>query len=552
MLFCVLLCLIVIAFVLAGLDKLHESDELAPYDTAAYLQQARLINETGGPLVLLARCFSGTYGHANRMPLYIVLLSLLPFGTLKVLAWAKLFTLVLGGAGIVVLFFVARALFGRTVAALASAAMALNTAYLSHSTMVACEVMLAVWVTLAWFFITRLLQGRRVGFWVGLMLGLGYMTKGTGLFILPVAIGAAIYKERRRVLCSRQLWVALLVMTVVSSPILVRNVRRYGSPFYNVNQSFIWTNSPDDLYSPDPTVSKPTALSYWQTHSAGQMGGRIVRGAFQEGVFTVVALGQTYLLNERLRLKAWPVGLLTLLLAAAAAIRKDARPAALTAAVIFGIFFGFFTWYPAKDIRFLVPLVPIILILAAAGAHVLFGKLIAARQQRIAVTPEKVLIGLCIVLVSGTIAFAVSRPNLRKNPAQCFTTPPGYHELLLWLCENATREGRCTLGPSHAYAYFWTPELDDKLVPVPWVRSIAEMRRVIGEKMSPYLVIDYSTLRNRERCFKGWVELEGNRLRLKAIPPGWRVALSLSEPPAVIAFETTSDIPTEKPEFTDE
>ena len=165
MLFCVLLCLIVIAFVLAGLDKLHESDELAPYDTAAYLQQARLINETGGPLVLLARCFSGTYGHANRMPLYIVLLSLLPFGTLKVLAWAKLFTLVLGGAGIVVLFFVARALFGRTVAALASAAMALNTAYLSHSTMVACEVMLAVWVTLAWFFITRLLQGRRVGFW---------------------------------------------------------------------------------------------------------------------------------------------------------------------------------------------------------------------------------------------------------------------------------------------------------------------------------------------------------------------------------------------------
>ena len=64
------------------------------------------------------------------------------------------------------------------------------------------------------------------------------------------------------------------------------------------------------------------------------------------------------------------VGLLLLLLAAVSFSSRQSRPAFLLGAGIFLLFFLFFSWFPAKDIRFIYPLVPILLVLAANGAVV--------------------------------------------------------------------------------------------------------------------------------------------------------------------------------------
>lgn len=533
----VILGSVLLTFVLGGLDHLHQGDELAPYDTAAYLSDARSVHESGGPMALPGMCFRGTYLEANQMPLYIGMLSVVTSETLKILGLAKLLTLFLGTVGILVTFVVAERLYDTHAALLAAALLACNTCYLTFSTMVACEPLLTIWCVLAWLAIVQYLRHGRGGCWVGLFIGLAYMTKGTGLFLVPVALATFVYRERRRFLRSKQVWLSVLVFLLVSSPILVRNVRCYGSPFYNTNQSFIWTDSLDELYSPDPSIREPTFCDYWRRHSLRQMAERVLRGGFKEGVYTVTASGQTYLLNERLGLKAWPIGLLILALAAVVVFSKREQAAALPAAGIFVLFFVFFTWYPAKDIRFLVPLLPMILALASRGAVIGIERLAKSKRLKRKIAPGKVVTGLVIVLTSGSIVFAATRPNVRKNPMHCYATPPSYHELVGWLSKNVSGEKKCMLGPSHAYSYFWTSKLDGKLMPVPWVRSMEKFQDVIKKQGVSHVVIDYSTLRNRMASFRGWIELDGQVLALKKTPPGWKkVFASSPTAPAVMVF----------------
>jgi len=535
-----MLALALLTFILVGLQQLHKAEEIAPYDTSAYIALARDIRNAGGPLALIRDCFNGTWPEANRMPLYPALLSIITPGTIRTLARARLLTLLLGAAGIAVTFLVARRMFGPTAAVLASTALAINTAYISQSTMVACEVLLAACITPAWLFITRLLQGRSTGAHAGLMIGLGYLTKGTALFLPPVAAGVLACRLRKRIFRSRQLWLGAAVFCLVASPLLVRNIRRYRSPFYNENSNFIWTNGPNDLYSPDPNVSKPTFLTYCKTHTLRQTLDRMLAGAFQQGVYTVVAVGQTYLLNEKLAIKVWPIGLLILALAATAAVSKRSRPAVIVAAAIFATFFIFFSWYPARDIRFLFPLLPIILILAGSGAHLALIRLAHLLRGGRRIRPTPILTATCATALLASAAFALADPDLRKNPLQYRNLPPAYQQLLAWLKNHALPGQAIMRGPSHVYDYSWSTDLPGRQIPVPSVASMEELQQFIREKNVRYIVVDYSILHQREKTFAGFMRADGKTIHLQKLPRGWRIVFTNSpEKPAVIVFRVS-------------
>ena len=143
------------------------------------------------------------------MPLYIALLSVLPVDRLQGLGWAKLLTLGIGAAGVVVCGLVGRRLFGAAAGVLAAALLACNTAWLTQGTTVCCEPLFAIWVLLAWAFMVRYVRTGRGGAWIGLFIGLAYMTKANGLFLLPAALGAFAWRERRRLWRSREAWAAL-------------------------------------------------------------------------------------------------------------------------------------------------------------------------------------------------------------------------------------------------------------------------------------------------------------------------------------------------------
>ncbi len=529
-----LLVLALAGFLLAGLNKLHEEPEFCPYDTGAYLRVAREVRQNGGPLRMLADCYAGRYAEAGRMPLYIALLSPLPVDRLQGVGWAKLLTLAIAAAGVVVCGLAGRRLFGAAAGVLAAALLACNTAWLTQGTTVCCEPLFAIWVLLAWAFMVGYVRTGRGGVWIGLFIGLAYVTKANGLFLLPPALGAFAWRERRRLWRSREAWAALLALVIVMSPVLVRNVRLYGPPLYNENKSFIWTNHPDELYSPDVNVRAPTAGLFWRTHTLRQIAHRAATGLFQQGVYSVVAVGQTYPLNERLRLKAWPLGLLLLLLALAPLCSRSTRPAAVLAWSIFSIFFLFFAWYPAQDIRFIFPLVPILLILAARGFFPALRRAARAVSRR-TVAARRVALIAALVLACATIALAAPWKGLRQDPLASYRLPPGYEALRIWLHEHASKDAPVMLGPSHAYAYFWDAGLEGCIVPVPWTTTDA-LRPAMRAAGARYAVLDYSLLRNRAGL-REWVDAADDSVRLVKLPAPWRVAFrDPADPPAFIVL----------------
>jgi hypothetical protein len=529
-----LLLLALAGFLIASLNKLHEGPEFSPYDTSAYMAGAREVRQNGGPVRMLADCYAGRYAEANRMPLYIALLSALPVDRLQGFGWAKLLTIGIGAAGILLCGLAGRRLFGAAAGVLAAALLACNSSWLTQGTMVCCEPLFAVWLLLAWASMARYVRTGRGGVWIGLFIGLAYLTKANGLFLLPAALGAIAWRERRRLWRSREAWAALLALAVVMSPVLVRNLRLYGSPLYNSNQGFIWMNRTEELFSTDIHVRAPTAALFWRTHTLGQIAHRAATGLFQQGVYSVVAVGQTYPLNERLRLKAWPLGLLLLLLALAPLCSRSARPAAVLGWSIFSIFFLFFAWYPARDIRFIFPLVPILLALAARGLFPALRR--AGRAMRRQTIPvRRAAMGTALFLTCATIALAAPWEGLRQDPCACYRLPPGYEALRTWLHAHASKNAPVMLGPSHEYSYFWDAGLDGCTVPVPWTAADA-FRPAMRAAGARYAVLDYSLLRDRPGL-RAWVDAADDSVRVGTLPPPWRVAFrDVADPPAFIVL----------------
>ena len=527
------LLVMVVALLVSGVPKLFEGDEFVPLDTVAYLKAAGEVRERGGPLPLLWDCFRGSYRRANRMPLYIALLSMLPCDTAAVLVYAKVLSLLLGAVGVVVIFQCARNLFGLPAAVAAAAALAINTVYLLYSSVVACEILFTIWTTLAWWLIVRYLKGSGTFVWIGLTIGLTYLTKANGLFLAPLAVAAALYKERKRIFRARQFWLGVLTFFLVASPILVRNTRVYGSPFYNANSSVMWLDRWEDRFSPDPAVSRPSLRTYLRTHTPGQAAERFFRGGLQQGKYSVIAAGQTTLFSARLRLKVWPFGLLTLLLAMVPLARKQDRAAALTAWLIFGGFNLFFAWYPVKDIRFVMPLVPMMLVLAGRGVHLLLRRFAKMWRPAQRIAPWPVVAGVAGLVLLTNAALIPKR--IPKTNA--LTPPPGYSELLTWLRDHSTENTVRMMGPSHAYEYFWSASLRGRRIPVPWVKSMEELQSVIRKKRVRYVVVDYSTLSQRRPAFAGWIRLKGKTVPVEQTPPGWQEIFTAGSSPAVIVFE---------------
>lgn len=518
------LALALLAFLLMGLDQLHMEKELCPLDTVSYFANAQEIRNAGGAFALLGRCLSGDYRTVNQMPLYLAMLSFLPVDRVEGLAWARLMTLAIGAVGIVVVFFVARRLFSRREAILAAALLAVNTAWLWHSTTTACETLLAIWITLLWLWMALYLRGRRTGLCIGLALGLALMTKGTAVLLLPAAGAVFLWKERARIFKSRQAWLAALGCLLVCSPILIRNVRVSGSPLHHVTTNIrgIWGGTRVE----SDTARYPTLRAYLKARGLAFAARRVIAGLPQMGIYALVGSGQTYVLSEKLHLKVWPVGVLMLLLMAAALRRKRDRLAAAPAIGMAAAFTLFFAWWYAKDMRYVMPLLPIGIILAARG-FVCVAHRIARRARTPGTLPRLrwTVIPVAAAL-SAAILLAAASPNTRRNPIDSSPIPPGYFQLLQWLDRNVRNDTEWRIGISQVYVYYWRNSLPGKWGPIPRLASMEELQAYARENHVRYIVLDYSSLLDNDFLIGDWVRLEGEHIAVVRLPDNWREVFS--------------------------
>jgi hypothetical protein len=536
----ILLALILLTFVLGALENFHQGESVASIDTPAFFREGHRMQALGGPFGLFPACFKGTYQTINPRPLYPALLAFLPLDTFRALTWAKLLTMCFGAAGIVAIFFAVRRVFGRSVALLSAALLAGNTAYLIFSTRVACEVLFALWVTLGWLYLVTFARTGKGGVRIGVMMGLAYWTKIVCVLGAPVVCVVIALRERRRLLVSRSFWSAVLVALLICSPLLVRKVTRPPNlKPKGPTLSRLFVGSVSEMSSLDKDVRTPSFGSFWRRYGLDGIVRRLTRGAVQEAIFVTVESGQTYFLNQRVGFKVWPVSLVIFAFAGLALLRCWRRTL-IPVAALFGPFFLFFAWYPSDHMRFMFPMMPMILILAACGM-VLFARALR-RRWRAATTRglRTTVLAVVLVMTLPGAVWAAARVAVREHPLAPATLPPGYYELHNWLAQSVTDETKVMMGRTDLYSYFWNPRFSTKAMDFPYVDSPDKFLQFLREQGVTHLVLDYSVLRIRGPCLQGWIETDGKRLRLIRIPPGWRVAFSASDPATAIVFDRVS------------
>jgi hypothetical protein len=165
------------------------------------------------------------------------------------------------------------------------------------------EPLVALLVILAtWAFAAReeSARPRRLALLAGVLLGLGWMAKGSALLALgALGLWALLASRRRRV---EAVVLLALGFTLGGAPLLVFNARHFGTPLYNANSAHVmWEDAWDvDL---DQT-SRASLGSYAAHHDLGDAAARLLHGlGRQKAVEWVYAFLGVVLLAALLRLR---------------------------------------------------------------------------------------------------------------------------------------------------------------------------------------------------------------------------------------------------------
>lgn len=374
-------CSMIVYFVLMS-NLIPQQPSPENNDQAAFLSQAKEVQEFGGPAVLIRKLFSGTYQEANQHPLYVALLSFFPdYETGKRLsAICGLFALLVFSIGI-------SQHYGNLTGGLTGLLISINAAYCQLTGRVVCEGLLLVFIAGLWLLVLKLPDLRESRFpylhltAMGFILGLAWLTKGTVLLILlgliiwfcsyaiPWSRLFSRYSNRSKqedtqteqvnasTIPFKRIFASLCLLavgfTLIASPLLVRNARLYGSPTFNANSYLMFQ---DEFTEPHALIRQGSlseaAKTYFQTHSIAEMIKREVKGMLWQVFIFLRSLGSLPFEEGRLFF-----GVLALPFLAVGLI-AETHPARRLYLIWIVLFWLAFAWYLpiAAGERFLMPL----------------------------------------------------------------------------------------------------------------------------------------------------------------------------------------------------
>ncbi|MGB0716909.1 MAG: hypothetical protein ACPGXK_13585, partial [Phycisphaerae bacterium] len=240
-------------------------------------------------------------GDRNRNPLYLALLSTVHDESHAVyFIRATSFAVFTSGLWLVLLAFLLWGVlkqFGATGFMVTATAWLL---YLPTASFVQAELLFYLLFLLAYLFSANALMNRSA--WTaamaGVLTGLAWLTKASGLIMLPIVLAGFLVVGLRDVSAKRSLrprlvggLVFLLAFGAVTAPLWCANWSHFGSPFYNVNSRFyMWFDSwsearrfsiqclPEQSFPVDCEQVLPGPVQYWKTHSVAQIFARLSSG----------------------------------------------------------------------------------------------------------------------------------------------------------------------------------------------------------------------------------------------------------------------------------
>lgn len=246
----ILAVLLLLNFTLLGIGYINDNTNPEDFDTTAFLGDANLIKNNGGIKNFLKLCINGTYKQANQHPMYTLLLSTFATRDISFFVNAKIASLAVGFFLLLFMFILISHIYGDLCASIAVLGMIFNVTFLRWSTLVACESLLMLFSFLCIFFILQGFEDNKNWIWAGTFAGLSFMTKGTGLFLIPGFFIVILLIYKFSIFKNKYFYAFIAMFIIVSSPLILRNVIVYKNPFYNTNTAKLsYSKEQIDRYS---------------------------------------------------------------------------------------------------------------------------------------------------------------------------------------------------------------------------------------------------------------------------------------------------------------
>ncbi|MCA1828958.1 MAG: glycosyltransferase family 39 protein [Myxococcales bacterium] len=243
------------------LASVRARDRVWPYfDDVAFLDAANQVRDAGGPVRLLEDLWAGRWTEDNRHPLYVATLSLVAGREPGFHQRSIILTIFIGALALVACWWTARKRAGAGGALVLALFLATSETLIDYSARASAEPMLLLFWALA---LGAILDGERRWPLAGVFIGLAYLTKAPGIFLLFCFAGAMLL---RRGFKKPYAWALAGGFAVTALPLLVRNVRVYGSPFHSWNDRLLYIDRLYDfseLYAPHAWDRLPHSFAEW-------------------------------------------------------------------------------------------------------------------------------------------------------------------------------------------------------------------------------------------------------------------------------------------------
>ncbi len=533
-----LLVLILGRFMVVGMPKILFNHLSSDGDESAYLSLGLALKE------------AGVLSDGTRPPLYSLLLTPFAGREWTYFTSAKLLTLGIGAVTVLALFGVGLRMFGWPTALLAAFLLAANKEFHVRSTTIYADVLLALIMIGAWYFLIKSVEGWKQSVWAGFFVGLAFLTKGSAPVLLAAWGLMALLHFRRSIFHQFHLLLVPLIFVIVSLPLLIYNANTFGSPTYNfATQHIMWMDRLEQINTADP-AELPTAATYFATHTPADMVARM-----QKGLRRLNPVISRSVIPSRAFEPAWlgaALGLVAVVVIfSLAKYRRQAfvqyftehQNAYLFTLFLYALFYPFFTWYVAgssAETRFVVPLLaPFYLLLADAVVTLLrgFKAWLIRSEMTLSLTVYRLVLVSAILLgVWWTFDTAwVERWALTVDPFLSDREANAEEEAMVqWLSrDNPSGAALISFGPSKSLPLWKFPtRFTIERLPID-VNSWNAMEAYVQDRRPAYIILDADTVRRRRQALSDYFQYESDRAQVlfENYPANWAFDLAYPEFP---------------------
>jgi len=492
-----LLVALAVALLIAEALRTSSTRLYPRYDEVSYLALGRALAHEGGLPAQVGCYLAARCKEDNRPPLYQMILAPFLDDTPSAFARAKLVELGMALLLVLTVGVVVWRMFSPAVAAGSVVLLCLMPvmpdygARLMHDLLFCALTFAAVGAIGVWQE-----RGPLRGFALGALVGLAFLTKGSGhLLWLPLLVTAFAAHGRR--LWRRPLvYAAAVGFLATSGFLLIRNVKLWGTPFYNVNSAEVWLDTWREalVMRLTPERAQLGLGFYLHHHSPLALVVKLGRGlGLVAGLYVYTAGfgGQSAAVRV-------VTGLLVLALAALG-LRRRWRAGHRIEVIAVGSTVALFSaalvlaasGAPGPQVRYVLPYV---LLLVPFAVHEAIERFWPGLEVWISTRfPRRSARSVALVALGLPLAvrLALAAPALLHDPRRFYAVEPRAHETSTWLSAHL-RPGETFALPFESYYSTWDvprPELDPRFII--WLGLPAsDLLRYLGAQKIDKLVVD--------------------------------------------------------------